>query len=144
VTASSSNIDLHFRPKKYFPREKEVVIAEIIIKSTLSDVTWVRARQTKDRIRYAVIDEYAGETLTGKNTRSSKLPLTLGELADFFLGAWNLFSVLRINFAHQGYPPEKVRAFFHARSRFYPDFGKLVEQRVEEWLQQQRGRSGIA
>src|SRR5437870_2306129 len=65
--SSSSRIDLTFRPKGYFRREKEVVIADIFIDSTLTDATQVRARQAKDRIRYEVIDEYGGETLTGKN-----------------------------------------------------------------------------
>jgi hypothetical protein len=116
------------------------VIATIEFASVLSDWTMVCARQAKDRIRYQVIDEYDGETLTGKTTRSSKLPLTFGELADFFLGASDLFSTLDMNFASEGYPPEKVRAFFKASSKFYPDFGKLVEQRVEKWLQQQLSR----
>jgi hypothetical protein len=42
----------------------------------------------KDRIRYRVVDEYNGDTLSEKRTRSSKRPLSLGELIDFFLAAW--------------------------------------------------------
>jgi hypothetical protein len=84
--------------------------------------------------------EYEGGTLSGRRTCSSKRPLTLGELTDFFLGAWDLFKVLEMNFAEYGYPPEKVRAFVEASSKFYPDFGKLIEQRVEKWLQQPRSK----
>jgi hypothetical protein len=42
----------------------------------------------KDRIRCRVVDEYNGDTLSEKRTRSSKRPLSLGELIDFFLAAW--------------------------------------------------------
>jgi len=100
---------------------------------------FVLARRTKDRIHYKVVDEYEGETLTGKSTRSSKLPLTLGELVDFFLEGWDLFEVLEMNFGGMsGYPPEQVRSFFVASSEFYRDFGKLIEQRVEKWLHEKR------
>jgi hypothetical protein len=75
---------------------------------------------------------------TGDATCSSKLPLTLGELTDFFLGAWDLIGVLDMNFESDRYPPEQVRAFFEASSEFYPDLVKLVEQRMESWLQEKR------
>jgi hypothetical protein len=69
---------------------------------------------------------------------SSKLPLTLGERTDFFLGAWDLIGVLDMNLESDRYPPEQVRAFFEASSEFYPDLGKLVEQCVESWLEEKR------
>ena len=101
-------------------------------------MTCVYACRAKDEIHYKVIDEYDGDTLTGEATCSSKLPLTLGELTDFFLGAWDLIGVLDMNFESDRYPPEEVRAFFEATSEFYPDLEKLIEQRVEIWLQEQR------
>ena len=67
----------------------------------------------------------------------------MAKLTDFFLGAWNLFEILEMNFAAYGYPPEEVRAFVEASSKFYPDFGKLIGQRVEKWLRQQRSRWGV-
>jgi hypothetical protein len=42
----------------------------------------------KDRNRYRVVDEYNGDTLSGKRARSSKRPLSLGELIELFLAAW--------------------------------------------------------
>jgi hypothetical protein len=66
-----------------------------------------------DEIHYKVIDEYDGDTLTGEG-------------------------VLDMNFESDRYPPEEVRAFFEATSEFYPDLEKLIEQRVEIWLQEQR------
>jgi hypothetical protein len=42
----------------------------------------------KDRISSRVVDEYNGDTLSEKRTRSSKRPLSLGELIELFLAAW--------------------------------------------------------
>jgi hypothetical protein len=50
----------------------------------------------KDRIRYRIVDEYNGDTLTEKRTRSSKRPLSLGELI-VFLTAWPLQKVFEGN-----------------------------------------------
>jgi hypothetical protein len=41
----------------------------------------------KDRIRYRVVDEHQGDSLTERRTRSSKRPLSLGELIEVFLAA---------------------------------------------------------
>jgi hypothetical protein len=122
---------------EYLPdqHENEIEIARITIASTTSDVTSVYAGRNKDDIHYRTVDEYEGDTLCIQTTCSSKLPLTLGELADFFLGAWDLIGVLEMNFESNRYPADEVRSFFEASSEFYPDFGKLIEQRVETWLQ---------
>ncbi len=61
-------------------RETEVEIAHINIDSTTSDATSVHAKAGKHRILYRFVDEYGGDTLTAKRTRSSKRPLSLGEL----------------------------------------------------------------
>jgi hypothetical protein len=53
--------------------------------------------QRRDRILYRVVDEYNGDTLTAKRARSSKRPLSLGELIEFFLAAWPLPEVLEMN-----------------------------------------------
>jgi len=54
------------------------MIASITIASTTQDVTSVYARRGRKRIYYRVVDEYGGETLSGRRTRSSTQPLTLG------------------------------------------------------------------
>jgi hypothetical protein len=61
---------------EYLPdrRDTEVEIARINIDSTTSDVTSVYAKAGKDRIRYRVVDEYNGDTLSEKRTRSSRRP----------------------------------------------------------------------
>ena len=62
---------------EYLPdrRDTEVEIARLNIDSTTSDVTSVYARPGKDRINYRAVDEYDGDTLSEKRTRSSKRPL---------------------------------------------------------------------
>jgi hypothetical protein len=70
-------------------------------------------------------------------TGTSRLPLTLSELVDFFLQAWDLFLVFDMNFESDGRRADEVRAFFWGSSEFYPGFKALLAHRVEEWLQPQ-------
>jgi hypothetical protein len=123
---------------EYLPdqQENEIEIARITIASTTSDVTSVYALRGNGDIQYRAVDEYEGDTLSDQTVFNSKLPLTLGELADFFLGAWDLIGVLEMNFESNRYPADEVRSFFEASSEFYPDFQVLIGQRVETWLQQ--------
>jgi hypothetical protein len=114
---------------EYLPdqEEGEVEIARIEIRSTTGDVTSVYARRDGGAIRYRVVDEYEGDTLTGNTERTSTEPLTLAELTDFFLSAWNLLEVLEFNeFADL----DDALAFFRGRSEFYPDFDRLLRERV--------------
>jgi hypothetical protein len=46
---------------------------------------------------YRVVKEYDGDRLTAKRTRSSKRPLSLGELIEFFRAAWPLEDILEMN-----------------------------------------------
>lgn len=121
--------------RDYLPdlRRGEVEVASITIKSTTQDVTRLCARRGKSRILYRVMDEYEGATLDAPFTRTSTLPLTLDAMTEFFLGAWNLFAVLETNFAPE-YPLEEVHGFFTGHSESYPDFDKLLHQRVDTWL----------
>jgi len=120
-----------FMGGNYLPdtEDGEVEIARISIKSTTYDVTCVHARPDGGAIHYRVVDEYGGDTLQGTAEARTDKPMTLGEFADFFLGAWPLIDVLEMNF-------ENDRAasldFFSAESEFYPDFDRLCRQRVIE------------
>jgi hypothetical protein len=82
-----------FMGGEYLPDQEtgEVEIARIEIASSTGDVTSVYARREGIDIHYRVVDEYEGDTLTGDTERTSAEPLTLGELTDYFLNAWNLF-----------------------------------------------------
>jgi len=78
----------------------------------------------------AIVDEYGGETLSGTTERESEQP-TLGELEEFFMGAWPLLRVFEMNFEADR---EKMLDLFQAVSQFYPDPDRLLRQRVIEAL----------
>ena len=120
-----------FMGGEYLPdqAEGEVEIARIEIASTTFDVTSVYVRRSGRRLRYRVVDEYGGDTLSRRTTRTSLKPLTLGELTDFFLAAWDLLGVLQMNFDDN---LEPMLDFFAGRSEFYPDFDRLLRERVRE------------
>lgn len=125
-----------FMGGEYLPDllHNEVMIARITIASTTQDVTCVYARRGKDRIRYRVVDEYEGDTLSGPRERTSTRPLTPGQLADFFDGAWSVFDVLAMNFGHRGYDEAQMQRFIvEVGSRFYPELGKLYRSRIRAW-----------
>ncbi len=120
-----------FMGGEYLPNREdtEIEIARINISSTLSDVTSVYAKAGKNRIYYRVVDEYNGDTLSAKRTRTSKRPLTLGELIEFFLGAWHLKEVLEMNELDR----EGAQGFTHPSSEFYPDFSAAIRADIDSW-----------
>ena len=115
----------------YLPdaEDGEVEIARIEIASTTFDVTCVFAKSDNGVIRYRVVDEYEGDTLSEPSEMTSNKPLTLGELTDFFLIGWPLIDVLEMNFDDD---LESALGFFTAKSEFYPDLDRLCRQRVIE------------
>lgn len=120
-----------FMGGNYLPdtEDGEVEIARISIKSTTYDVTCVYARPDGGAIHYRVVDEYGGETLQGTTEARTDKPMTLGEFAGFFLGAWPLLDVLEMNFEND---LDGSLDFFTAESEFYPEFNSLCWQRVVE------------
>lgn len=131
---------------EYLPdrRGRELEIARITIQSTTQDVTCVYAFQGRGRLRYRVVDEYDGDCLQGRVRRTSSLPLKLGELTDFLLGAWDLFQVLEMNFSQGDSSLDDALAFFRGESAFYPDFDALVRSRVKTWWTETRGEQSKA
>ncbi len=125
-----------FMGGEYLPdlTSHEVEIARTTIASVTQDVTSVYARRGKHRIYYRVVDEYQGETLTGRSTRTSTRPLTLGELEVFFNGAQSIFDDLERHFGRDGYDLERMQRFvIGLESAFYPQFGKLYRRRIDAW-----------
>jgi hypothetical protein len=130
-----------FMGGEYLPNLKadEVMIARITIASTTQDVTCVYARRGKNRIRYRVVDEYGGDTLSGRNTRTSTRPLTLGALESFFTGSWSIFDVLEMNFGDDGYDADQMLDFVvSVDSEFYPQIDMLYRMRIWEWAAARR------
>ena len=116
---------------EYLPSvdREEVEIARIRINSTTDDVTSVYARLVGSRIAYRVVDEYEGDTLSGSARRISVRPLTIGQMIDFFLGAWDLYICLDCNFEGD---LEEMLGFFEGESEFYPYFDAELRRRVRE------------
>lgn len=126
-----------FMGGEYLPdcKPMEVEIARLGIASTTGDVTCIYALKVADHIEYTIVDEYDGETLDGPSVCTSKEPLTLKELVDFFLTGWDLFAVLNANFEEYGNRAELVKGFvIDASSTVYAHFGPAIEERIDEWL----------
>lgn len=130
---------------EYLPKREaqEVEIARITIASTTQDVTCVYAKRCKSRIHYRIVDEYEGMTLDNRR-RTSLKPLSLIELFDFFIKGWDLFCCLDANFCEHCYVREEVQGFIvDASSSFYAEFGDLVTQRVDAWVDEKREAQGL-
>ncbi len=126
-----------FMGGEYLPslEKDEVEVARISIASTTQDVTCVYARREGEEIYYRVVDEYEGSSLDGPAEKQSMQPLTLKELADFFLESWDLRGVLEGNFGDYGMPEDEVRGFVtEASSLYYPEFGSLIFEYIDSWL----------
>ena len=131
-----------FMGGEYLPdlMESEVMVASIVIASTTQDVTCVYARRGKHRIYYRVVDEYGGSTISGRGTRNSMRPLTLGQLEAFFNGAWSIFAVLDANFGDSGYDLDEMLDFIVSiDSEFYPTLDTLYRRQISAWAAKQRG-----
>ena len=120
-----------FMGGEYLPKikPKEVEIARISIQSTTYDVTVLYARLVGQRIHYRVVDEYEGDILQKPSTRTSIKPLTMGEMIDFFITAWDLMDCLDFNFDGR---VEGMLDFFTAESEFYPCFDQTLREQVLE------------
>ena len=122
---------------EYLPdcEDSEVEIARITIDSTMNDTTCVYAKRVEGGISYRVVDEYAGMTLDEPTTNLTPTPMTLAQLVQFFMSAWNLHSVLDANFTAPGHKRHFAKGFvLDARSSFYNQFGDAVEGHVESWI----------
>lgn len=133
VRAATGRIHPWFMGGEYLPdaMRGEVEIARVTLASTLQDVVSVRARKTKRRIRYRVVDEYGGETLSGRNERTSIRPLTLGQLVAFLDGAWSMKDVVAMNELECSV--DEMRDFVSVSSPFYPHLETHYDGCFVEW-----------
>jgi hypothetical protein len=133
VRRATGRIHPWFMGGEYLPDQMpgEVEIARVTLASTTQDVVSVRARKGKNRIRYRIVDEYEGETLTERRERTSTRPLTLGQLIDFLDGAWSIRDVVTGN--EMECDLERMRWFVTVSSPFYPHLATHYDQRFVEW-----------
>ncbi|MDA9680045.1 hypothetical protein N9U06_01135 [Gammaproteobacteria bacterium] len=124
---------------KYLPelRANEVEIARIIKKSTTLDVVSIRARQTKNRIVYNIVDEYPEYDPDYYLTkRTSVNSLRLSELIEMIDSAVEdgLVGSGRNSHHSQGFPAEEVYDFETAASVYYADLWGWYNEVNKEWL----------
>ena len=114
--------------------KNEVEIARVALASTLGDVTSVRARKTKHRIVYRVVDEYMEQGADRFNLpqKTSRSPLSLGQIIsiidqnDLIAGPRNLNLE-----GGSGY--EDVFNFATVSSVFYLQLTQYFEEEGESW-----------
>jgi hypothetical protein len=118
----------------------EVEIARIVMKSVTMDVVSIRARRTKHRIVYHIVDEYTDEEreyIFKVSPKTSIRPLRFRQLIAMIDGAAENGSVghARAVLNDQGYgAPKDIWNFETAASTFYPQLAAWYDECNAEWL----------
>lgn len=118
----------------------EVEIARATLKSTTMDVISVRARPTRHRIIYRIVDEYYEEELFEYHLiqKTSTRPLTMRKLIALIDNAQEeggLSSCARqMNYEGSG-DAERLYDFATITSDFYPELRAWYDQSNLEWLE---------
>ena len=120
----------------------EIEIARIVLASTTTDVTSVRARRTRDlRIHYRVVDEY--EATFVHHPLSSKAPLDFAQLISLLdsirdatdAPGHEVITWCRDgNYASDPGDPAAYAHFVTVESAFYPQLEAYYRWRNERWL----------
>jgi hypothetical protein len=125
-----------FMGGEYLPKliPNEVEIARVVLDSTTRDVISVRARHTRHRIKYRIVDEYYGDVPEYPVVpTTSRKPLTLRQLvgmmdhADIVYGHRD-----RMHFEND-FSAEQSIAFVEPSSVFYPDLEKWYAYQNSLW-----------
>lgn len=135
-----------FMGGEYLPdyQEGEVEIARISLASTTNDIISIRARRGRTGvIRYNIADEYNGDFTYCLSRKSSKQPLTLGQLVSFFERSsqnevpGNLiigYNVMNNEFLNDR---DSLRHFTRISSEFYPQLHTHCEHVFDDWVEQE-------
>jgi TPR repeat protein len=138
-----------FMGGEYLPNllENEVEIARITKKSTTMDVVSIRARKTKHRILYRIVDEYEPDLWEEQYSLTKKTsikPLSLRELIELIDRACEgglVGAGREANYVGSGEEledPEDYYDFETASSAFYPELERWYDTLNEEWLRNER------
>ncbi len=123
----------------------EVEIARVTMRSTTMDVISVRARRTKHRIKYRIVDEYGDFWETDRyvmQPATSTKPLSLKQVIDVI----NLNELVdeprQFNYDEGGYAcnPDEIFDFSTAYSVFYPELAHWFDCVNSEWLNREKER----
>lgn len=118
----------------------EVEIARVTLKSTTLDVISIRARKTKHRIVYRIVDEYGDDFVQDYTLiqKTSIKPLSMERIIEFIdnaaengglVGCWRYH-----NYQYMG-DPESIYDFATVSSDFYPELSEWYDEANEEWLE---------
>lgn len=134
-----------FMGGEYLPdlMSTEVEIARIVLKSTTMDVVSIRARKTKRRIIYRIVDEYEPEFWADYSLtkRTSVKPLSMREVVDLIDNAREgglVGSGREFNYQIGGADPQDYYDFEKATSVFYPELARWYDELNDEWLRNER------
>ena len=125
---------------EYLPplRKGEVEIARISLASVTADQISVRARRSRGRIRYRVVDEYMETSTYVCHPASSVSPLSLGELIALMESASDggsiIFPLLAMNC--RGHISNDLSTFITVSSDFYADLGRYYRTLTDAFLEE--------
>lgn len=129
-------MDPRFMGGEYLPKlmPKEVEIARVVLASTTSDVISVRARHTRHRIKYRIVDEYYGEVGDYEAVpATSRRPLTLRQLIRMMDHAELVDGHRDRLYFDNDCPADEAIAFVEPSSAFYPDLEKWYAYQNKLW-----------
>lgn len=129
---------------EYLPdfRAGEVEIARAVLNSTTMDVISVRARRTRTRIHYRIVDEYDGDIVYTAHPRTSHEPLTFRQMIRMIDRGYEggLDGGAR-QMNYEIHPdPEKLAHFCKISSEFYPDLSAWFDTKNDEWLAKENAK----
>lgn len=123
----------------------EVEIARVTLESVTMDVISIRARRTKHRIKYRIVDEYCDDPMLNYQLiqKTSLKPLTMRQLVRLIDNAQEhgLDGEARHwNYINSDGDAEGLYDFATITSEFYPELQPWYEEANEEWLDQELER----
>ena len=137
-----------FMGGEYLPDylSNEVEIARVTMKSTTMDVISIRARHTKHRIKYRILDEYGdfwGEDHYVMRPATSLRPLTLKQVIDV-IDLNDLVDGPREENYDGGSccSPDEIFEFCTVSSAYYPELDRWFDEVNEEWREKQVAKLG--
>lgn len=128
-----------FMGGEYLPDQygNEIEIARVIMQSVTMDVISIRARKTKHRLVYRIVDEYQDEYKLSQKT--SVNPLSLSQIISMTDNAQDdggLVSHARnINYKWSDDGAESLYDFATVSSEFYPELGAWYDRLNQAWLE---------